>query len=33
VPAYLPAQDFAKLIASDDVRLAQLMDDLGLKKK
>jgi len=33
VPAYLPAQDFAKLIASDDVRLAQLMDELGLKKK
>lgn len=32
-PAYLSAQDFAKLIASDDVRLAQLMDDLGLKKK
>jgi tripartite-type tricarboxylate transporter receptor subunit TctC len=33
IPAYLPAQDFAKLIASDDVRLAQLMDELGLKKK
>src|SRR5713101_4694149 len=33
VPAYLPAQDFDKLIASDDVRLAQLMDELGLKKK
>ena len=33
VPAYLPSQDFAKLIASDDVRLAQVMDDLGLKKK
>src|SRR5712671_965170 len=32
-PAYLPAQDFAKLIASDDVRLTQLMDELGLKKK
>jgi tripartite-type tricarboxylate transporter receptor subunit TctC len=32
-PAYLPAQDFAKLIASDDVKLAQLMDELGLKKK
>ncbi len=32
-PAYLPAQDFAKLIANDDVRLAQLMDELGLKKK
>jgi tripartite-type tricarboxylate transporter receptor subunit TctC len=33
VPSYLPAQDFAKLIANDDVRLAQLMDELGLKKK
>ena len=33
VPAYLPAQDFAKLIASDDTRLAALMGDLGLKKK
>jgi tripartite-type tricarboxylate transporter receptor subunit TctC len=33
VPAYLSAQDFDKLIASDDVRLARLMDELGLKKK
>jgi tripartite-type tricarboxylate transporter receptor subunit TctC len=33
IPAYLPSQDFAKLIASDDVKLAQLMDELGLKKK
>jgi tripartite-type tricarboxylate transporter receptor subunit TctC len=33
VPAYLPAPDFAKLIANDDVKLAQLMDELGLKKK
>jgi tripartite-type tricarboxylate transporter receptor subunit TctC len=33
VPAYLPAQDFSKLIANDDVKLAQLMDELGLKKK
>jgi tripartite-type tricarboxylate transporter receptor subunit TctC len=33
VPAYLPAQDFAKLIANDDVRLAQVMDELGIKKK
>lgn len=32
-PAYLPSQDFARLIAKDDVRLAQLMDGLGLKKK
>jgi len=33
VPAYLPSQDFAKLIANDDTKLAQLMDELGLKKK
>jgi tripartite-type tricarboxylate transporter receptor subunit TctC len=33
VPAYLPAPDFAKLIATDDIKLAQLMDELGLKKK
>lgn len=33
VPAYLPAQDFGKLIAADDARLAQMMDGLGLKKK
>jgi putative tricarboxylic transport membrane protein len=33
VPAYLPSQDFSKLIANDDVKLAQLMDELGLKKK
>lgn len=32
-PAYLPSQDFARLIAKDDVRLAQLMDGLGLKKR
>jgi tripartite-type tricarboxylate transporter receptor subunit TctC len=32
-PAYLPAADFGQLIASDDVKLAQLMDELGLKKK
>jgi tripartite-type tricarboxylate transporter receptor subunit TctC len=32
-PAYLPALDFAKLIASDDVRLAQFMDKAGLKKR
>ena len=32
-PAYLPAADFGQLIASDDARLAQLMDALGLKKK
>jgi len=33
VPAYLPADDFSKVIASDDAKLAQLMTDLGLKKK
>ncbi len=32
-PAYLPASDFGKLIASDDAKLAQLMGELGLKKK
>src|SRR4029077_14654630 len=31
IPAYLPSQDFAQLIAGDDVKLAQLMDQLGLK--
>ena len=31
-PAYLPADGFGKLIASDDAKLAQLMADLGLKK-
>jgi tripartite-type tricarboxylate transporter receptor subunit TctC len=32
-PAYLPADDFGKLIAGDDARLAQVMADLGLKKQ
>jgi putative tricarboxylic transport membrane protein len=32
-PAYLPADDFGRLIANDDAKLAQLMTDLGLKKK
>jgi tripartite-type tricarboxylate transporter receptor subunit TctC len=32
-PAYLPAKDFGALIASDDEKLAQMMDGLGLKKK
>src|SRR4051812_39780959 len=31
-PAFLPANEFAKLIANDDIRLAQVMADLGLKK-
>src|SRR5215470_10527958 len=30
-PAFLPASEFAKLIANDDTRLAQVMADLGLK--
>ncbi len=33
MPAYLPADDFGKVIAHDDAKLAQLMTDLGLKKK
>src|SRR6266568_100934 len=33
VPAYLGADDFGKLIASDDAKLAKVMTDLGLKKK
>lgn len=33
MPAYLPANDFGKLIATDDARLAQVMADLGLKKR
>lgn len=33
VPAYLPADDFGKLIAGDDARLAQVMTELGLKKQ
>ena len=32
-PAYLPAEDFGALIASDDAKLAQVMGELGLKKK
>jgi len=32
-PAYLPAEDFGKLIASDDVRLGEVMAELGLKKQ
>lgn len=32
-PAYLDADAFGKLIASDDAKLAQAMTDLGLKKK
>lgn len=32
-PAYLPADDFGRLIASDDAKLASVMVELGLKKK
>lgn len=32
-PTYLSADDFGKVIASDDVKLAQLMIGLGLKKR
>src|SRR6266849_2437206 len=32
-PAYLSAAEFGTLIANDDEKLAQLMTDLGLKKK
>jgi tripartite-type tricarboxylate transporter receptor subunit TctC len=32
-PAYLSSEDFGALIASDDEKLAQVMDELGLKKK
>src|SRR5262245_45522915 len=32
-PAYLAADEFGRLIATDDAKLAQLMADLGLKKK
>jgi tripartite-type tricarboxylate transporter receptor subunit TctC len=31
-PAYLPAEAFAKLIADDDRRLAEVMKQIGLKK-
>jgi tripartite-type tricarboxylate transporter receptor subunit TctC len=33
MPAYLPADEFGKVIATDDAKLAQLMTDLGLEKK
>ena len=31
-PAFLPSQEFGKLVAKDDKELAQIMADLGLKK-
>jgi tripartite-type tricarboxylate transporter receptor subunit TctC len=33
MPAYLPASEFGKLIASDDAKLASVMIELGMKKK
>jgi tripartite-type tricarboxylate transporter receptor subunit TctC len=33
VPAYLPAEEFGKLIAADDTKLETVMTELGLKKK
>ena len=33
MPAYLPASEFGKLIASDDAKLASVMVELGMKKK
>jgi tripartite-type tricarboxylate transporter receptor subunit TctC len=33
VPAYQPAEEFGKLIAADDTKLAGVMAELGLKKK
>jgi tripartite-type tricarboxylate transporter receptor subunit TctC len=33
IPAYLPADDFGRLIASDDAKLASVMVELGMKKK
>jgi tripartite-type tricarboxylate transporter receptor subunit TctC len=32
-PAFLPAEKFGKLIASDDVRLGNVMAELGLKRR
>jgi tripartite-type tricarboxylate transporter receptor subunit TctC len=31
-PAFLPADEFGKLIAKQDIELAQLMEIIGLKK-
>ena len=33
MPAYLSSDEFGKLIAGDDAKLAEVMADLGLKKK
>jgi tripartite-type tricarboxylate transporter receptor subunit TctC len=32
-PAYLPAAEFGKVIAGDDLRLAAIMEQIGLKKR
>lgn len=32
-PAYLPAEEFGKVIASDDKRLAEIMKQIGMKKE
>jgi tripartite-type tricarboxylate transporter receptor subunit TctC len=32
-PAFLPADEFGKMIASDDKKLADVMTELGMKKK
>jgi tripartite-type tricarboxylate transporter receptor subunit TctC len=32
VPAYLPADEFGKVVAEDDAKLAGVMGELGLKK-
>ena len=32
-PAYLPAREFGKLIATDDAKLADVMQTLGLKTR
>ena len=33
LPAFLPAEEFGRLIAADDGKLASVMDKLGLKKR
>jgi tripartite-type tricarboxylate transporter receptor subunit TctC len=33
LPAFLPAREFGQLIATDDAKLASVMDALGLKKR
>ncbi len=33
LPAFLPANEFGRLLADDDAKLASVMDELGLKKR